>query len=153
MPSAAMEPTLHCAKPATGCQGDEEDRILVMKYRGDTPQRGDIVVFETPFAARLQCGAGGLFVKRVIGLPGENWRERAGAIFIDGKPLPEPWIRPARRDNQSFPGSRIGAGRYLLLGDNRAFSCDSRHFGVVPLANIRGKVVEIRRGSERIHLR
>ena len=48
---------------------------------------------------------------------------------------------------------RVPPRMYLVLGDNRRASCDSRVWGLVPLANIRGKIVEIKRGSERIHLR
>jgi signal peptidase I len=148
-----MEPTLHCARPAPGCEAEQRDRVYALPYSGTKPARGDIVVFQTPRAALLRCGAGGLFIKRVIGLPGERWKERTGSILIGGKVLPEPWIRPERRDDQSFAGGPIPADHYLLLGDNRAASCDSRIWGLVPLQNIRGKVVEIKRGSKRIHLR
>jgi signal peptidase I len=48
---------------------------------------------------------------------------------------------------------RVGRDRYFVLGDNRQFSCDSRAYGPVAAAAIRGKVVEIKRGSKRIHLR
>jgi len=149
-----MEPTLHCARPAPGCLGEGRDLVYAVPYRdGDAPRRGDIVVFQAPAAAAFRCGAGGLFIKRVIGLPRERWRERAGTILIGGKALPEPWLRPGRRDDQSFPGGLIPPGRYLLVGDNRAFSCDSRVYGLVSRGDLRGRIVEIKRGSERIHLR
>ena len=90
---------------------------------------------------------------RVIGLPLEHWRERHGRILIGGEGLSEPWIKPDRRDDLTRTGGLIPARHYLLLGDNRASSCDSRFFGLVPLGNIRGQVVEIKRGSKRIHLR
>lgn len=153
IPSSAMEPTLHCGRPAVGCEGKEDDRVLVRPYEDAAPAPGDIVAFETPPEARIACGAGGLYVKRVIGLPGERWAERAGLIYIDGRRLAEPWVRTGRRDGRTYPGSRIPARRYLLLGDNRAASCDSRVWGFASLASIRGRVVEIKRGSERIHLR
>jgi signal peptidase I len=148
-----MEPTLHCARPAPGCEAAQRDRVYAVPYDRSKPARGDIVVFQTPRAALLRCGASGLFIKRVIGLPGESWSERKGSILIGGRVLSEPWIRPGRGDDLSFPGGAIPAGRYLLLGDNRASSCDSRFWGLVPLQNIRGKIVEIKRGSKRIHLR
>jgi signal peptidase I len=153
VPSASMEPTLHCARPGIQCQADHQDLVYAVPYKGSQPRRGDIVVFETPPAAKVKCGAGGVFIKRVIGVPGEHWRERGGTIFIDERPLKESWIRSSYRDDQSFRGGPIPARRYLLLGDNRRASCDSRVWGLVPFANIRGKVVEIKRGSERIHLR
>jgi signal peptidase I len=148
-----MEPTLHCARPNFGCEGKEADRIFAVPYGDEEPKRGDIVVFLTPPKAAAQCGAAGLFIKRVIGLPGESWRERSGEIEIDGTAIREPWVRPDRRDSMTLAGGPIPRGTYLLLGDNRGSSCDSRVFGLVPKANIRGQVVEIKRGSERIHLR
>jgi signal peptidase I len=147
-----MEPTLHCGRPAPGCEADENDRVLAVAYGDSKPSRGDIVVFETPPAARVRCGAGGVYIKRVVGLPHERWRERTGEILIDWKVLAEPWVGSGRRDNQTFRGGEIPARRYLLLGDNRASSCDSRFYGLVPLPNIRGQVVEIKRGSKRIQL-
>jgi signal peptidase I len=153
VPSSSMEPTLHCGKPAPGCLASERDLVYAVPYDGTAPRRGDIVVFQTPPAALERCGSSGLFIKRIVGLPGERWREVHGKIQIDGEALAEPWIRPDRRDSMSLPGGQIPTRRYLLLGDNRASSCDSREWGLVPFDNLRGKVVEIKRGSERIHLR
>ena len=153
VPSSSMEPTLHCARPAYGCGAAREDRVVAVPYGDSKPQRGDIVVFQTPPLARTRCGAGGLFIKRVIGLPHETWREHAGVVFIGGRPLREPYIRPDRRDHLNFKGGPIPAGRYLLLGDNRVSSCDSRVYGLVPRGDLRGKVVQILRRSKRIHLR
>ena len=56
-----MEPTLHCAKPAPGCLGTADDRVVVQP--GEKLKRGDIVVFRTPPEAAVRCGEGGLFVK------------------------------------------------------------------------------------------
>src|ERR671933_1675728 len=77
VPSSAMEPTLHCARPAQGCEAKRMDRILVPRFNPFwSPGRGDIVVFHTPPAATQQCGAGGIYVKRIVGLPGETIAER-----------------------------------------------------------------------------
>jgi signal peptidase I len=154
VPSSSMEPTLHCARPATGCEGRVMDRVAVVPYKGDRrPTRGDIVVFRTPPAAGPRCGASGTFIKRLIGLPGERWSERRGFIYVDGRRLVEPYVLPARRDFVTLPGGLIPPAKFLLLGDNRASSCDSRIWGLVPLPNIIGRVTEIKRGSERIHIR
>jgi signal peptidase I len=153
MTASSMEPTLHCARPGLGCLGAKPDLVYAERYGEDDPHRGDIVAFETPPRAERVCGAGGIFVKRVVGLPGEIWGERRGVILIARRPLREPYIRPGRRDEAAYPGGRIPAQHYLLLGDNRTQSCDSRNFGLVPRANILGKVVQIKRGSKRIHLR
>jgi signal peptidase I len=60
IPSSAMEPTLHCARPSPGCEADTMDRVFVPRIHPSwTPGRGDIVAFETPPAARARCGSGG----------------------------------------------------------------------------------------------
>ena len=61
-------------------------------YRFWSPKRGDIIVFHTPPLASVRCGAGGTFVKRLIGLPGDTWEERDGYVYINGKRLNEPYI-------------------------------------------------------------
>jgi signal peptidase I len=157
-----MEPTLHCARPEPGCESNIADRIVVKEYGNRAPARGDIVVFHTPPLTQIRCGSSGKFVKRLVGLPGEQWAERRGVVYIDGRRLPEPYLNPDRRDTMSFTLgdipprgklTRIPAGEYLALGDNRAHSCDSRFWGLVPRKNLVGRVVEIKRGSSSIPLR
>jgi signal peptidase I len=150
IPSPSMEPTLHCARPEPDCEASRSDRVLANRfiYHFRDPRRGEIVVFRAPEAARAEC-LGGIFVKRIIGLPGEVWAEQDGYTYIDGRRLREPYIRPERRDQQSktmddIPPAgtmrRIPKGMYLMEGDNRARSCDSRVWGLVPRKNIIGKV-------------
>jgi signal peptidase I len=151
IPSSSMEPTLHCARPGQGCESSTSDRVLanrlIYHFRG--PRRGEIVVFHTPPLAKRMCGAGGTFVKRVIGLPGEVWEERSGFVYINGKKLKEPYIHPERRDSQSLKLAdippkgtlqRIPKNQYLMMGDNRSSSCDSRVWGLVPRKNLIGEV-------------
>jgi signal peptidase I len=151
IPSPSMEPTLHCARPEPDCEAGTSDRILANRfiYRFHPPRRGDIVVFHAPEAARREC-LGGIFVKRIIGLPGEVWSEKAGVTYINGRRLAERYIAPARRDSDTkelvdIPPvgtmRRIPPRMFLVEGDNRAHSCDSRVWGLVPRANIIGKVV------------
>jgi signal peptidase I len=145
VPSSSMEPTLHCARPGSGCEASIADQVRVEGPVQD-PQRGDILVFKTPPAAVGRCGAGGTFIKRLIALPGETWEERNGYIFINGKKLDEPYVKPERRDTAtSYPPRKIPQGMYFLIGDYRTQSCDSREFGPVPSENIVGKVVRILR--------
>jgi signal peptidase I len=150
IPSPSMEPTLHCARPELGCEADSSDRVLANRfiYHFRDPRRGEIVVFHAPKLATREC-MGGIFVKRVIGLPGEVWAERDGYTYIDGRRLSEPYVQPDRRDTQTktlleVPPTgtlrRIPKNMYLMEGDNRAHSCDSRVWGLVPRSAIIGKV-------------
>jgi signal peptidase I len=143
IPSSSMEPTLHCARPGAGCETRFSDRVLANRfiYRFRSPHRGEIVVFKTPPLAKTRCGAGGTFVKRMIGLPGETWQEKNGYIYIDGKRLNEPYVKPDRRDaGASYPLRKIPPGMYFMMGDNRSQSCDSREWGPVPRKNLIGPV-------------
>lgn len=151
IPSPSMEPTLHCARPEPDCEASSSDRILANRfiYHFHDPKRGDIVVFHAPPEAAREC-IGGIFVKRIIGLPGETWAERKGVTYIDGHRLVESYISAGRRDADTktllaIPPvgklKRIPKGMYLMEGDNRAHSCDSRVWGLVPRGNIIGKVV------------
>jgi signal peptidase I len=141
IPSSSMEPTLHCAG-SQGCEARLSDRVLANRfiYRFRSPHRGEIVVFKTPPQAQARCGAGGTFVKRLIGLPGETWSERNGFVSIDGKKLNEPYIKADRRDTETHEPQKIAKGQYFMMGDNRAESCDSRVWGTVPRGNLIGEV-------------
>jgi signal peptidase I len=142
IPSPSMEPTLHCARPAQGCEGRFSDRVIAdrLAYRFGDPERGQIVVFKAPPTAD-RCGAddgGSTFVKRLIGLPGEVVSMGEGVIFVDGDRLTEPYVDRGLRGDENGRWPRVRPGHYFVLGDNRIHSCDSRTWGTVPRGNLIG---------------
>lgn len=106
-------------------------------YRFEEPSRGDVVVFQPP-------GSESDFIKRIIGLPGEEIVIRDGVVFIDGRELDEGYI-PGNVDTNGGRFTQEGSSvvvppsSYFVLGDNRNASQDSRFFGFVPKGNIVGK--------------
>jgi len=146
IPSSSMEPTLHCARPATGCESKFSDRVLANRfiYRFRDPKRGEIVVFDTPPKTQAQCNAGGTFVKRIVGLPGETVELRLirsrEYVFIDGQRLEEPYVEPERRAFGPEESWTIPPNHFFVMGDNRSQSCDSTEWGPVPRANLIGPV-------------
>jgi signal peptidase I len=140
IPSASMEPTLHCAKPTPDCEAHFNDRVIAnrLAYRFEDPKRGQVVVFDAPKDA---CGLGGTFVKRLIGLPGDVVSERHGDVYVDGKPLKEPYVDPKLRDDETATWPRVPPGHYFFMGDDRKNSCDSRVWGTVPRSSLIGPVL------------
>jgi len=147
VPSSSMEPTLHCARPAEGCEAHFSDRVIacVICYRFESPSRGQIVVFRTPPAAARACDAGGVYVKRLIGLPGDTVREDGSSrLWVDGRLLAEPYVtRAARAADTRYRGRawKVPSDEYFFMGDNRGDSCDSRSWGPVPRGNLIGPVI------------
>jgi signal peptidase I len=159
IPSSSMEPSLHCARPAAGCEARFSDRVLANRfiYHLREPRRGEIVVFETPPEAQVKCGAGGTFVKRLIGLPGETIEVRLergdGYVYVNGKKLREPYVRPDRRiQSTAMAPRKIPPNHYFMMGDNRSQSCDSRQWGPVVRDNVIGKVFATYWPPQRISL-
>jgi signal peptidase I len=155
IPSSSMEPTLHCARPGSGCEARFSDRVLACRFCFHfwNPKRGDIIVFQTPPLAAQRCGAGGTFVKRLIGLPGNTWEERNGYVYIDGKRLDEPYVHMTRRDARTIAPMKIPKDHFFMMGDNRNSSCDSREWGSVPRRNLIGKVFATYWPPSRISIR
>jgi signal peptidase I len=130
-----------------------DDRIEIAPVSPHALKRGEIVLFRPPrVAAAAACGEAGKYAKRLIGLPGETVAEQNGVIFVDGRRLREPYLRPARRDHQ-YGTWKVPPAHYFFLGDNRSESCDSRRFGSVPARNVLGLVTTIIRNGRRIPLR
>lgn len=107
-------------------------------YRLREPKRGDVVVFAAPPNRQED------FIKRIIGLPGETLYVKGGQIFVDGKPLAETYLPNDFRTDPGVymsEGERITLGQdeYLVFGDNRGHSLDSRAFGPVKRSDIVGR--------------
>ena len=134
IPSSSMEPTFHCAQPGVGCESDRSDRVIANRFslHFRDPERGDIVVFNTPKQAAIQCGVGGVYVKRIIGLPGERISQENGIVFINGERLDEAgYLESERFGGRDFPPVEVDGSNYFMMGDNRRQSCDSRDWGTV----------------------
>jgi signal peptidase I len=94
------------------------DRIVIDKsaYRFDNPQRGDVVIFEPTETLKKQK-FDKLFIKRIIGLPGERVEVKDGFVYINGKPLSEDYL--AEAPNYSHKLIVVPVDEYFVLGDNR----------------------------------
>ena len=97
-------------------------------------QGQDIVAFRFPPDPSL------IYVKRIIGLPGDRVEVRGHQVLINGQRLKEPYTvhtHPRRREN--YGPSTVPAGHLFVMGDNRDNSNDSRFWGSVPFENVVGK--------------
>ena len=103
-----------------------------LAYSRNPPQRGDPVVIKT-------TGMKILFLKRVIGLPGEKVSIENGVIFINGEALPEPYVKA--RLPWDAPDYQLGPEEYYVLGDNRATEEWTHRGGPVRRSKIVGKVI------------
>lgn len=139
----------------------EGDRIMVNKlaYTFGDIRRGDVVVFDSPFADGVSESlpravlrnigeAIGIsqpehdFIKRVIALPGETVEIRGGVVLIDGQPLDEPYVHP-NSQMRPFGPVTVPGDALFVMGDNRNFSQDSRFFDAIPREDIVGKAFVI----------
>jgi signal peptidase I len=139
----------------------------------DSPQRGDVVVFVSPYQSDMAANGEDptpTLVKRLVGMPGDTLYMRAGLLHVNGLPQRQGYAaaqNPKGDPNETSPlmewqhrialtGTRFGApprtptldewgpllippDHYFMMGDNRYASKDSRYWGVVPRANVRGR--------------
>jgi signal peptidase I len=115
----------------------DQERIFVNRfiYRFQDISRGDIVVFWYPKDNRKS------FIKRVLGVPGDEVEIRRGSVFINGNKVEEPYLKPEFRDNKSFGKVIVPPDNFFVLGDHRNSSNDSRSWGFVARELIYGKAI------------
>ncbi len=137
IPSPSMEETLLIG-----------DHLLVTRFGYDAqvpftnlhwtlwrkPQRQQVVVFRAPLPGSPD------FIKRIIGVPGDRLEIRDGAVWINGRPLEEPYLvgPPSRENDFKFSAVTVPPGQYFVMGDNRDNSYDSRYWGFLPRENVLG---------------
>jgi signal peptidase I len=150
IPSGSMEPTLLVGdyllvnKLAYGIRNPFTNSVLIAT---GTPQRGDVVVFIYPQSPDKD------YIKRIIGLPGDKIQIINKKLYLNGQltqiPPPsdnpdapravyaDPEITQTERDN--FGPVTVPPDSYFAMGDNRDKSYDSRFWGFVPMANLKGR--------------
>ncbi len=147
IPSGSMEDTLQIG-----------DRVMVNKlaYRFGDPNRGEIVVFDSPFSSngdreslpaavvRNVGEALGLsspaseFIKRIVAVPGDTLEIRDNEVIVNGVVLTEPYRHPTTR-MRDLAARTIPDGMVWVMGDNRNNSSDSRTFEEIPIDEIVGR--------------
>ncbi len=100
--------------------------------------RGEIIIFDHPEEE-------GLIIKRVIALPGETIKIEGGSVHIDGTPLHEPYLKIDRTSGgpklKESVEHIVPNNSYVVMGDNRDNSLDSRYWGFLPMENIRARAL------------
>jgi signal peptidase I len=147
IPSGSMEPNLLIG-----------DHLLVNKFVSaptltrmedtllpiETIRRGDIIVFKHPRMPERDL------IKRAIGLPGETIELRDRRVYVNGKPLDEPYASFLLKDaadvaagdvRRNFGPVTVPSGHYFMMGDNRDNSEDSRYWGFLPREYVKGKAL------------
>ncbi len=150
IPSSSMEPTLQI-----------DDRLIIEKisFNFRKPVRGEIIIFNPPPSPTI-ADTSKVYIKRVIGLPGDQISIQSGKVFVNSKALIEPYTAeppkyslPASDPDKcqgcfavedstqkdGLPSFRVPPGKYWVMGDNRNNSEDSHIWGFLPQENIVGR--------------
>lgn len=106
--------------------------VNLLAYKFREPQRGDIVVIS-------MTGRRALYLKRVLGLPGERIAFRDGQLLVNGKPEQEPYLKD--RADWTVAEMTVGDGEYYVAGDNRSIRWEHHSMGIVERRKILGSVV------------
>jgi signal peptidase I len=118
----SMLPTLH-----------NRDRVAVEKIslKSNKIKRGEIVIFDPGDKGR------GIYIKRVIGIPGDTVEIVGGLVYVNGKQIKEDYLKPGTYTEGEIK-QQIPEGEIFVLGDNREVSEDSRYIGPIPIENLKG---------------
>ena len=121
----SMEPTLQ-----------NHDRLIVnrLTYRLNDPRPGDIVMLYYPRNPAM------VFVKRVIAEAGDVVRSKNGTVYVNDEPQRDDYVRAEFRSHDDWGPEVVQEGYYLVMGDHRNNSSDSRDWGEVPKKYIIGRV-------------
>lgn len=125
----SMEPSYH-----------NNQFILIDKisYRLHKPNKGDVVVFQNPKNPSIY------FIKRIIGLPGDDVKIEGGNVYINNQIISEPYLAPGQKTTVDSLENKydviVPGNEYFVMGDNRDESSDSREWNFLPKMNIVGKL-------------
>ena len=100
-------------------------------YPFHPPKRGEIIIFRFPLDPSRS------FVKRVIGVPGDTVEIRKGQVFVNSRPIDEPYV--THTASGSMDATTVPEDSYFVMGDNRRASDDSRNWGPVPASHVVGR--------------
>jgi signal peptidase I len=119
----SMQPTYH-----------EGQRLFITRYLFHGPHRGDVVVFDPPVHSADQ------YIKRIVGMPGDQISVRGGRVRVNGELLDEPYLHGMKTACAGrWCEVTLGADQYFVMGDNRTNSSDSRYWGPVTRDSLAGK--------------
>ena len=105
--------------------------INLLAYRWSEPERFDVVAV-TIGGTRI------MFLKRVVGLPGEKIEIRNGVVHVDGEPLDERYVR--FNAGWVLKEQSVGMDEYFVVGDNRGMPIEQHRFGAVKRSRIAGRM-------------
>ena len=105
-----------------------------LAYWHSQPARGDIVAISL-------AGRRVLYIKRIVGLPGDRVRIQAGTVYVNDAALDEPYVE--RRRRWDVPDTELADGEYLMIGDNRSMPMWQHDFGKARRERIVGQVVRL----------
>ncbi len=150
VPSESMLPTI-----------EVNDRVMISKlnYQFADPQRGDIVVFVSPFnddidnesllesvvrhvleAVGIRTASADDLIKRVVAVGGDTVEVKGGYLYVNGTQVAEPYL-VSQGSMPDFTAVVVPPESVFVMGDNRAVSYDSRKFGAIPEEHLLGEAV------------